>query len=169
MHQGDDRFISKLGNMEVLGTSHKEDSSTFLARMNPTLIVTWGNFGLYSSLQGKSHIVVLVSLFGRSLTLVFHFFSPRRFWVPPRLPLNSSLCPLPCLRFAQNLTQGSQPTLFIPFQCFEARPHLDLILLTHRTMFHRCSTQSLSQWLLWTLDILDLPFLSTLHRFPNSL
>lgn len=160
MHQGDPRFISKLGNMEVSGTSHKADSATFLAGTNPALIETWENFGMYSSLQGKSRIVILVSLFSYSFTLVFQFFSPQRFWFPPRLPPNSSLCPPPCVRFAQNITQWPQLSLCITFQCFGAPPRLVLNLRTLRTLLRLCSAQNLFQWLLWTLDFLDRPFLS---------
>jgi hypothetical protein len=76
MHQGDTRLISKLENMEVSGTSHRADSATFLASTNLALNETWGNFCLYSPLQGKRCFVVLVNLFGHSLKLVLQFFSP---------------------------------------------------------------------------------------------
>jgi hypothetical protein len=173
MCQGDARFRPKPGDMKVSGTSHKVDSATFLFGTNSALIVTWGNFGQYSSLQGKILFVVLVSHFrppyclGRSLTFVFQFFSLQSFWAPPRFSLNFSYPrPLPCFRSAQNLTQWPQLTLLISFQCFGAPPRLALKHLTPRTLSRLCSAQNFFQWLLL---ILDPPILSPLHIIPNSL
>jgi hypothetical protein len=126
--QGDVRSRPKPADMKASGTSHQVDYVTFLFGTNSTLIVTWGNFGQYSSLQGKSLFVVLVSHFrpvlslyclGCSLSFVFQSFSSQSFWAPPRYSLNRPPPrPPPCLCSAQTLTQWSllisAPPFFFP-------------------------------------------------------
>jgi hypothetical protein len=163
--QGDARFISKSGNMEAEGTPHREDFTTFLAGTNSTLNETWGNIGLYSSLQDKRRLVVLVSLSGHPLTLVIQFFSPQHFWIFPRLTLNSSLFSSPSIRHTQTIIQRAQLFLSFSSQCFGTPPHLVLTLLSHHALFRLCFAQSLFQSFLWTLDSLDPPLHLPLHNF----
>jgi hypothetical protein len=142
-HQGDARFISKLENMEAAGTSHRAHSTTFLAGTNPRLNKTWVNTVLYSSLQGKILLVVLVSLSGHPLTIVIQFFSPQRFHISHRLTLNSSLFSLPSILHAQIVIHWSP--LYLPFtsQLFGESPQLVLTLLDLCALFWLCFTQIL--------------------------
>jgi hypothetical protein len=123
--QGDVRFRTKPTNMKASGTSHQVYYVTFMFGMNSALIVTWGIFDQYLSLQGKSLFVVLVSHFrpvfspyclGFSLSFLFQSFSSQNLWDPPHYSLNRPPPhPLPCLCSAQTLTQWSLLVLSTPF------------------------------------------------------
>jgi hypothetical protein len=53
---GDVRSKPKPADMKASGTSHRVYFVTFLFDTNSTLIVTWGNFVQYFSLQGKVYL-----------------------------------------------------------------------------------------------------------------